>query len=292
MVIFGIDDAARIFDAAWIGFPDGGWPGFDLSFGATFWALLPGFIFVTLIGAVETIGDSVAIQRVSWRQPRAIDFRSVQGAVAADGIGNLLSGCAGTVPNTTYSSSVSVTELTGVGARAVGIAAGTTFIILACFPKLLAVILAIPSPVAGAYVAILLAMLFVLGMKVVVQDGIDYRKGMIAGVSFWVGVGFQNGVIFPEYFAEFAGGLLQNGMTAGGLTALLLTLVAEATEPRRKRIELPFHIATLPEIREFLRSFASKNGWGETMASRLDTASEETLLTVDAARAEDDTGSG
>ena len=277
---FGIYDTARIADAAWIGFPEGGWPGFDLSFGRTFWALLPGFVFVTLIGAIETIGDSVAIQRVSWRRPRAIDFRSVQGAVAADGMGNLLSGCAGTVPNTTYSSSVSVTELTGVGARAVGIAAGTVFIILACFPKLLAVILAIPSPVAGAYVAILLAMLFVLGMKVVVQDGLDYRKGMIAGVSFWVGVGFQNGVIFPDYFAEFGGGLLQNGMTAGGLTALLLTLFVEVTEPRRRRIELPFHIATLPEIREFLRSFASHSGWGEAMADRLDTASEETLLTL------------
>ena len=277
---FGIYDTARISGSAWIGVPRGGWPGFDLSFGPTFWTLLPGFIFVTVIGAIETIGDSVAIQRISWRRPRAVDFRSVQGAVAADGVGNLLSGCAGTVPNTTYSSSVSVTELTGVGARGVGIAAGTLFIILAFFPKALNVILAIPSPVAAGYLAILVAMLFVVGMKVVVQDGIDYRKGMIAGVSFWIGVGFQNGVIFPGYFAEFAGGLLQNGMTAGGLTALLLTLFVEVTEPRRRRIELPFHITTLPEIREFLRSFASRSGWGEAMADRLDAASEETLLTL------------
>ena len=277
---FGIYDTARISEAAWIGFPKGGWPGLDLSFGPTFWALLPGFIFVTLIGAIETVGDSVAIQRISWRRPRAVDFRSVQGAVAADGVGNLLSGCAGTIPNTTYSTSVSVTELTGVGTRTVGVAAGIVFLILACFPKALGAILAIPSPVAAGYLAILVAMLFVVGMKVVVQDGIDYRKGMIAGVSFWVGVGFQNGVIFPEYFAEFAGGLLQNGMTAGGLTALLLTLFIEVTEPRRRRIELPFHITILPKIREFLRSFASHSGWGETMADRLELASEETLLTL------------
>ncbi len=277
---FGIYDTARISEAAWIGFPKGGWPGLDLSFGPAFWALLPGFIFVTLIGAIETVGDSVAIQRISWRRPRAVDFRSVQGAVAADGVGNLLSGCAGTIPNTTYSTSVSITELTGVGTRTVGIAAGIVFLILACFPKALGAILAIPSPVAAGYLAILVAMLFVVGMKVVVQDGIDYRKGMIAGVSFWVGVGFQNGVIFPEYFAEFAGGLLQNGMTAGGLTALLLTLFIEITEPRRRRIELPFHITILPKIREFLQSFASHSGWGETMADRLELASEETLLTL------------
>ena len=278
---FGIYDTAQIADAPWFGLPDlGGWPGLDLSFGLTFWALLPGFIFVTLIGAIETIGDSVAIQRVSWRRPRAVDFRSVQGAVTADGVGNLLSGCVGTVPNTTYSTSISVTELTGVGARTVGIAAGVIFIAVAFFPKLLSVILAIPSPVAGAYVSVLLAILFVVGMKVLLQDGIDYRNGMIAGVSFWVGVGFQSGVIFPEIFADIAGGLLQNGMTAGGLTALLLTLFVQLAEPRRRRIEVPFQISVLPEIREFLGAFASRSGWGEAMTERLDSASEETLLTL------------
>ena len=98
-----------------------GWPGFDLNFGPVFWTLLPAFVFVTLVGAIETIGDAVAIQNVSWRRPRAVDFRAVQGAVTADGMGNLLSGLMGTVPNTTYSTSVSMTELTGVGARTVGI---------------------------------------------------------------------------------------------------------------------------------------------------------------------------
>ena len=43
------------------------------------------------------------------------------GAVTADGVGNLLSGLAATVPNTTYSSSVSMTEITGVASRTVGV---------------------------------------------------------------------------------------------------------------------------------------------------------------------------
>ncbi len=277
---FGIYDTAVISESAWIGIPQGGWPGFDLSFGPTFWALLPGFILVTLIGAIETIGDSVAIQRIAWRRPRAVDFRSVQGAINADGVGNLLSGLGGTVPNTTYSSSLAVTELTGVGARRVGVAAGAILIILAFFPKLLSVILAIPSPVAAGYLGILIAMLFVVGMKVVVQDGIDSRKAMIAGFSFWVGVGFENGMVFPEYFAEFASGLLQNGMTAGGLTALLLTFFVELTKSRRRRIELKFHITALTKIRELLQSFASQSGWGEAMVNRLNIASEESLLTL------------
>ena len=277
---FGLYDAARVADAAWIGLPAGAWPGFDLGFGPVFWSLLPAFVFVTLVGALETIGDAVGIQHVSWRKPRAADFRAVQGAVAADGMGNLLSGLAGTVPNTTYSTSIAVTELTGVGARSVGMAAGAIFVVLAFCPKALAVVLAIPNPIAAAYITVLLAMLFVLGMKIVVQDGLDYRKGLIAGVSFWIGVGFQNGAIFPEYFADFAGGILQNGMTAGGLAALLLTLFVELAKPRPKRTELPFAASGLPELRRFLAEFAARSGWNERMTDRLDTAGEETVLTL------------
>lgn len=277
---FGIYDTARVAQAAWIGLPRGSWPGLDLSFGPVFWTLLPGFVFVTLIGAIETVGDGAAIQRVSWRRPRAVDFKAVQGAVAADGVGNLLSGLLATVPNTTYSTSVSVTELTGVGARSVGIAAGMVFLALAFLPKLVALVLAIPAPVAAAYITVLLAMLFIVGMRMVVHDGIDYRKGLVAGVAFWAGVGFQNGVIYPEYFSTFAGGLLNNGMTAGGLVAMIMTLFIELTEPRRSRLEVAFEISALPKIRGFLDEFASASGWDEAMAQRLDAAGEETLLTL------------
>ena len=48
------------------------------------------------------------------------DFRAVQGAITVDGLGNLLSGLAGTTPNTATTVGASVTELTGVDARSVG----------------------------------------------------------------------------------------------------------------------------------------------------------------------------
>ena len=277
---FGLYNIALVADANWFGLPKGSWPGLDLEFGPVFWSLLPGFVLVTLVGAVETIGDSVAIQRVSWRKRRAIDFRAVQGAVAADGVGNLLSGLAATVPNTTYSTSVPVTELTGVAARRVGIALGVIFVSAAFLPKALAVVLAIPAPVAGAYIAILLSSLFVLGMKIVVEDGLDFRKGLITGVAFWVGVGCELDAIFPEYVAGFAGGLLENGMTAGALTAIVMTMFLELTEPRRRRFQAPFDIKLLPKIREFLADYSSHNRWGNDMAHRIDAAVEETLLTM------------
>ena len=277
---YGLYDIGRVAEAPWFGLPEGGWPGLDLGFGPVFWILLPGFVLVALICTVQSMSAAIAIQRVSWRIPRAVDFQAVQGTVAAAGIGNMLSALAGTLSNTTHSTSVSVVELTGVAARGVGIAAGAVFIALSFLPKALAVVLAIPGPVAAAYLTVLLVMLFVVGIKIVVQDGIDYRKGLVAGVAFCVGVGFQSGVIFPEIFSEYADGILRNGMTTGGIVAILITLFVEAAKPRRRRIEMEFNVSTLPKIREFLEEFVSRGGWDATMAFRLNAAAEETLLTL------------
>ena len=278
--LFGVYDTDRVAAAAWVGTPTNAWPGFDVRFDARFWLLLPAFVFVTLVGAIETIGDSVAIQRVSWRTPRATDFRTVQGAVNADGMGNLLSGLTGTVPNTTYSSSLPLAELTGVGARNVGVAIGLVFIGLAFLPKVTALLLAIPGPVVAAYLLVLLALLFVQGMKLVVQDGVDYRKSIIAGLAFWIGLGFQNQLIFAEQLGETWGGLLGNGMTAGGLTAMVLTLFVELTAARRRRLDVPLDAKVLPEIDALLRDLSSRLGWNADSTERLCSAGEETLVSL------------
>ena len=155
---------------------------------------------MTLVGALDTIGDGIAIQRISWRRPRAIDFQSIQGALTADSLGNLLSGLTGTVPNTTYAASIAVADLTRVAARVVGICVGVIFVVLAFLPKLVAVIVAIPGPVVAAYFMVLVASLFILGVRVLMQDDLDHRKSFAVGLAFWLGIAFQLDWIFPEYF--------------------------------------------------------------------------------------------
>ncbi len=61
-------------------------------------------------------------------------------------------------------------------------------------------------------------------------------------------------------------------MTAGGLVAILLTLLVELTEPRRSRLETEFSLSALPKIREFLGEFASRSGWDRAMTHRLEAA--------------------
>ena len=278
--LFGIYDTQRVADAAWIGISVADWPGLDLAFGAEFWALLPAFAFISLVAATKSIGAVIAAQRVSWRRPRAVDFRAVQGGIAAEGTGNLLAGLTGAAPNTPFPIGTSVIELTGVAARWVGVAAGAILILVAFAPKALAIVIAIPSPVVAAAIAAGMAMLFVVGLREVMQDGLDYSTGLIVGVSFWIGVGFQAQVIFPDIMQDFAGGLFQNGMIAGGLTAILLTLVVNLAQPRRGHFTGHADAAELANIQAFLVAFAERYNLSDTMQQRLAAAAEEALASV------------
>lgn len=283
---FGLYEIERVIEASWFGIPQGGWPGFAFDFGPAFWALLPAFVFVTLIGAIETVGDVVGIQRVSWRKPRATDFRSVQGAVAADGVGNLLSGLAGTVPNTTCASGVATVEVTGVASRRVGMYIGVFFLALTLLPKVIALFLAIPGPVAAAYLLMMIAILFSLGLRIVVQDGMDFRKAAIVGVSFWIGTGFQHELFFAGGLEGWLGELLGNGMASGGLAALAMTGFLELTAPRKKRIETDLDVDSVPKINALIDRMSSRKGWDEQTVYRLRLVAEETLGTLLAAREE------
>ena len=278
---FGLYDFQKVVEAPWVGLPVGSWPGLDLTPGAEFWALLPAFVVVTLVGAIETIGDGVAIQRVSRRRAKATDFRVVQGALNADGVGNLLSGLAGTLPNTTYSSSVSLAEITGIGARRVGVVIGLVILALAFLPKIAALLIAIPPPVAAAYITVLLGLLFVQGMKVVIQDGVDHRKAAVAGLAFWIGVGFQNEWIFPDLLGEgFLAVLLGNGMTSGAIVAVIMMLIIELAGPRRRRFEVALDVDAVSKVGEFLGKFASDAGWNVASIDRLVLVGEETLSSL------------
>ena len=179
---YGLYDTGRVAAAPWFGMPTSGWPGFDLTFESSFWTLLPVFVFVTAIDAVRTIGGSISIRQVSCRRPRPPDFRAVQGTIGACGLANVLSGLVGTLPNTTYSSSISVATLTGVAARNVGVCVGI-LIVVSFFPKATTVILAIPNPIVAGYIIVLISLLFVVGTRIVVRDGLDGRKSVVVGVA-------------------------------------------------------------------------------------------------------------
>ena len=276
----GIYDTSGVADAGWVGLPAAAWPGFDPGFGQAFWILLPGFLFVALAEAVKTVGDGIAIQLVSRRTQRAVDFRAVQGAIAANGVGSVLAGIAATVPCVPYSTVIGMVRITGVAARSVGVAVGCGFVALAFLPKFMALVVAMPPPVVGAHLAVFMVTLFSIGLRVVVNDRVTHRKGVVAGVAFCVGVCSEYQLVFPDGLGAAWSGLLGNGIVTGGLAAMLMAMLLELFRSRPRRIRTTLSVDSHAKIDAFLAEFSAGRGWSGDMADRVRAAGEEALLTL------------
>ena len=279
--MFGMNNFQGVAEATWAGIPSSeAWHGFGFDFGESFWAMLPGFLVVALVSSIIAVGNGVAIQQVSQREPRATDFRVVQGALNGQAVCNLLSGIAGTIANTLYPSSVGGVSITGVAAKSVGICAGLILIGVALSPKALALLLAIPRPVAAAYMVVLFSLIFMQGVKSITQDGMDARKTIIAGIGFWIGVSFHYGWIFPDLLDGAWETLLGNGLTVGSVATILMTLVLGMTSRRSRRLTVEYDISALPKIDDFLDKYACQVRWNEVSVNKLRSAGEETLSSL------------
>ena len=273
----GAFDFQKVIDAPWIGIP--GYPiaDFELSLGAAFWAILPGFVIVNMATMINSISDTVVIQQVAWRRPRATDFRVVQGAHNLIALLNILAAALATLPAAIGASNSARTVLTGVASRRKGVYGGLILIAVAFLPKIVALITAIPRPVLVAYIVFLLALLFVQGMSSVVRGGLDGKKAAVLGVSLWIGIGFENGWILPELLSGTLETLLSNGMTTGAVSVILLSLLLEFISNRRRRLSVDMAASSLPRIDEFLTDYATGASWNEASVNRLRSAGEETL---------------
>ena len=273
----GAFEFQKVIDAPWLGFPDYPLRSFHLDLGTAFWAVLPGFVIVSLAAMILSISDTVILQQVSWRRPSATDFRMVQGAHNLAALINLVAAFLTTLPIAVSASNSARTVLTGIGSLRKGFYGGMVLIGVALLPKIVALVLIIPRPVLSAYIVFLLALLFVQGMSSVIRGGLDAKKAAVLGMSLWIGMGFENGWIFPELMNGTLGELLSNGMTTGAIAVVLLSLFLESLSSRSRRLSVAMAASSLPQIDEFLANYATGGGWNTASVNRLRSAGEETL---------------
>ena len=276
--LIGHLDVTRVMAAPWIGLPGSSWPGISVNWNIEFWSLLPAFVLISLVGCMETYADGISVQRIAHRKQRPIDFRAVQGAINADGIGSMIAGILGTVPNTVFSTSVAVGEITGVHARRVGAWGGLFLLLLAFSPKVAAAVATIPSQVAGAYILILVVLIFGHGVRLVTEDGMGFEMGLAVCLSFWIGFGAQSGGLMNPLLPAWLQTVFSNGTTIGGITAIIMMLIITRRKGRGDRISVPLEPRSLLSLRDTVKSFASRIGWDSVAENRLMLAVEEALL--------------
>ena len=277
--MYGIFDFEPAREAAIAGLPVEGWPGLGFSFDLAFWSLLPVFLFLSTVTVLQ--GNSIALstQRVSWRMPRAMDFRRVQGAAVTTGAAQVVSGLAAVMPLTTSPRGVAFVQQTGCASKYVAVVTGALIIVVAFFPKVWSLLLGIPDPVISVYLILLVGPLIVEGMKLIIQDAPDYRTSLVIGTALTVGLGLQTGLV-PLPVGDLWEAVLQKALTGGGLLLVLLTIFAEFGRQRRSRLQVSMSMEELPRVNDFMQAFAMRRGWGPEMAARLQAVSEETMLVL------------
>ena len=277
--VLGIYDFDRIAQAPWVGLPSE-WPGLALEFGIPFWTLLPSFLFLGVIISIQSNGEAIGLQRASWRQDRAVDFRQVQGALAGAGVTNLLAGLGGAVPNIISPGIVAFTRITGVASLRMGYCIGCIFILVAFLPKVSGLLSSIPGPVLTGYLVMVTGTLFVDGARTVIQTEQNSQRVVVAGVCFWIGASFQFGLFNLPSLNPVLATLLKSAVTTGGFAAIAMILYLELTSPRRMRFTSRLDIEALADLYEFIARFAASRGWNTAMKDRLSAVAEETLLTL------------
>lgn len=276
--ILGHIDYEPVLAAPWIGLPSRSWPGLSINLDAQFFSLIPAFILISLVACMETYADAISVQRTAYRKPRPIDFRSVQGAINADGVGSMFAGLLGTVPNTVFSTSIAVGEITGVASRRVGAWGGLFLILLAFSPKIGAAVAAIPAQVAGAYILILVVLIFGHGVRLVTEGGMGFETGLAVCLSFWIGFSAQSGGLMNGLLPPWLQTVFSNGTTIGGVTAILLMMLIFWRRGAQNKAAVPLDPRSISILQDRVKAFAAQIGWDEKAENRLMLAVEEAVL--------------
>jgi NCS2 family nucleobase:cation symporter-2/xanthine permease XanP len=276
----GLLPSHSLSEYPWFGWFRGTWPGLVFDLKAEHLSLLATLAVLTVINGVQSIGNSMAIQQVSHREPRQVNYQVVQGTIYGDAVGNIISGLLGTVPNETYAENISVLKTTGVASRMVGICGAILLMALPFSPKVGMALVHLPTPVFGGFLMGMAAMMFPSGLELVFSHGINHRSGLLVGISLCTGIVAETGLFFTDLFHTSIAVFLDNGVAAGGLTAILLSLLFRITEKQVYATELPASLDNLPVLMDRIRQAGEYLDIPKEQVLRLQLVCEEILVHI------------
>ena len=235
--VLGITDFGGVGEAAFFGVTTPfhfGLPSFGL-------AAILSMILVMLVTMVETTGNAVAVGEIVEKPIREDNLTA---GLRADGLSTALGGILNAFPYTAYAQNVGLVRLTGVKSRWVVAAAGGFLILLGLFPKLAAVVAAIPLPVLGGAGFALFGTVAATGIRTLSRVDFDRNPNLvIVAVSLAIGL---IPVASPTFYSAFPSGIqivLNSGITAGSLTAIILNVAFNVMGGREERPD-PTSVAT------------------------------------------------
>lgn len=178
----GMVDTATISNAAWFALPKFQAPVYDLN-----------AIIIIAPACIVVLAEHISHLIVTGKITES-DLMSKPGlhrSLLGDGISNILSGIAGSPPNTTYGENIGVMAITRVYSVWVIRGAALLAIAFSVIGKVSAAISTIPNPVMGGITMLLYGVIAVQGFRMFVEQKVDFSKNrnmVLGAITFVVGV--------------------------------------------------------------------------------------------------------
>lgn len=219
-LLLGVVDVTPIIEADWFSLPELYLPfetflfrQYDLYFGPEVWAFLP----LVLVTSAEHIGDHTVLGKMTNRN--YLKEPGLSRTLSGDGVASLVSAFFGGPANTTYGENTGVIGLTRVASVSVIRNAAIIAVLLSFFGKFTALLSTIPNAVIGGMSIILYGVIASNGLKVMIEEQLDFSKSrnlIIASSMLVIGLG---GAVLEM------GSLVISGTALSAVVGIILNLI-------------------------------------------------------------------
>ena len=264
-VLRGEVDFDAISEASWVGAPAFHAPAFDVT-------LLGLFVPVVLVLVAENVGHVKSVSAMTGRDLDDLTGR----ALFADGVSTMFAGSGGGSGTTTYAENIGVMAATKVYSTAAYVVAAIVALGLSMFPKFGQIIATIPPGVLGGAATILYGMIGMLGVRIWVQNRVDFSDPVnlnTAAIAMVVAI---------ANFTWHWGDMVFEGIALGSFGAIILYHVMRTIARLRGTSLESASPASAPagtEIDEEALVREHNYGWWRRKHNRQQSAVEQVLKT-------------
>lgn len=192
-MLLGLVDMTPVIDAAWISIPEiylpfetANFNSYSIHLGAESLAFLP----LVLVTVAEHIGDHTVLGKMTNRN--YLKDPGLARTLTGDGVATAVSAFFGGPANTTYGENTGVIGLTRIASVSVIRNAAIIAVLLSFIGKFIALLSTIPSAVIGGMSIILYGVIASNGLKVMIDEQLDFSKArnlIIASSMLVIGLG-------------------------------------------------------------------------------------------------------
>lgn len=216
-IFFGVVDFTKVAEAKWIAVPDFTVPFVDYTPEITLQLLLI-FVPVAIVTISEHIGHQVVLGNVVDKD--LIKDPGLDRSLFGDAVSTMIAGLIGGPTTTTYGENIGVLAITRAYSIYLFIGAAIFAMMFGFVGKISAIISSIPTPVMGGISILLFGIIASSGLRVLVENKIDFSKQrnlVIASVILVLGIGGAAIHVGEVFTLE--------GMALSALIGVILNLV-------------------------------------------------------------------